>query len=180
MQKEKSYNRNKTFQNRFVLYCWCADWYLGQGSREYRLLCRLRLWLKKFFDGEVEWQKYYDSHYLRVEKSKLYKELVAGYIEKPKKIKTENGFAEELFCLLKQTSHTAVRFCGWELDLREWRALPPHGLRGYGSTAYRVIPAMMVTCVSSVRISLKRHSIRVGIRRKKFQQNLLPDHKPHK
>jgi len=137
MQKEKSYNRNKTFQNRFVLYCWCADWYLGQGSREYRLLCRLRLWLKKFFDGEVEWQKYYDSHYLRVEKSKLYKELVAGYIEKPKKIKTENGFAEELFCLLKQTSHTAVRFCGWELDLREWRALPPHGLRGYGSTAYR-------------------------------------------
>lgn len=129
--------KTRTFRSRFVVYCWCADWHVGQGSREYRLLCRLQFWFRVEFGRNVRWRDYYERNYERARSTKLYKELVAKYINAAKKPKAEEDFVNELFQLLKQTCHNTVRFCNWTLNLDEKRSYPPCGLKGYCPTVYR-------------------------------------------
>lgn len=121
--------KTRTFRNRFILYCWCSDWFSGQGSREYRLLCRLKFWLRVEFGSNARWLEYYEQNYKKSRSKKLYKNLVIKYITP--KTKTEEDYATELFQLLKQTCHTTIRFCNWTLNLQELRACPPNDLRGY-------------------------------------------------
>jgi hypothetical protein len=127
--------KTRTFRSRFILYCWCADWYVGQGSREYRLLCRLKFWLWGEFGSNARWLEYYEQNYEKARRTRIYKRLTAKYIRP--KVKTEDDYANELFQLLKQTCHAAVQFCNWTLNLEEKRSFPPHGLTGYCPTVYR-------------------------------------------
>lgn len=127
--------KSRTFRSRFILYCWCADWYLGQGNQEYRLLCRLKFWLQVEFGSNAGWQEYYEQNFEKARRNMGYKRLTAKHI-KPK-IKTEDDYANELFRLLKQMRHATVQFCNWTLNLEKKRSYPPSGLRGYCSTVYR-------------------------------------------
>ena len=47
-----------------------------------------------------------------------------------------DDYAEILFGTIRQTGHTAVKFCNWFLDLQAKQSIPPSGLSGFCSTTY--------------------------------------------